>query len=63
MSDKYELASTAAKEILIKMLENPNQPKLCFKNDDYPKGVDFADHIGDCYQALYKKVFSVIMAK
>jgi hypothetical protein len=62
MSNTYELASTAAKEILIKMLESQNQSYLCLKNDDYPKGIDFADHIGNCYQALYKKIFAAIQA-
>lgn len=58
----YELAADAAKEIIVKMMDNPNNISLFLKGGSMPDGIALADHIGDCYQALYKKILSTLKA-
>lgn len=58
----YELAADAAKEIIVKMMDNPNNTNLFITSGDFPQGTALANHIGDCYQVLYKKILSALKA-
>ncbi len=60
MADFRELASTATKEIILKLIESQHSSYLLIKDGDYPQGEVLANYVGDSYQALYKKIYSAI---
>ncbi len=57
-ASSFELASNAAKEIVITLIDKPNI--MPYLNPDELTGVELFSHFGDCYQALYRKALEVI---
>lgn len=59
MGSTKEFAADIAKDILLKVLDNP--VALSRKGaGGIPDGTGLAEHIGDCYGTLYKKVLAAI---
>lgn len=58
MADYSELASNATKEIILKLMEGTSLND--FDKNEMPKGTNMADHIGNCFQALYKKIYTAL---
>jgi len=59
MSASYqELATVASKEIFLKIMDSPNLTHTEPGKALIFRGVDLVNHLGDCYQALYKKVYA-----